>query len=130
MAKNAKITVGAVYSKNADYSDPEWISNLLDMEFDPTMATNYNGQPIAPIIGVTIDTQHYFSDCVLIVQSVAAVTIDAHYLTSANGATLNKSTIPASGGVLVVPDFDPTGDLYLLGATGAAEANLLIIQKA
>jgi len=121
----AKISIKGVYSKNSDYSfpkatfAPDAYALTPDEYFHVEINCDTNGETITTDLfrdGVTM---------VMVKNNDASINVLATFATT--GGTLTDMSIPA-GAVMVMPDFNQTGNLSLKSASGTtAECEVLII---
>ena len=125
MADNLKRMVRALYSKNADYSSPK-----VDFNPSATVLTPdeyYHVEINCDTNGETITTDLFRDGASLLIVKNNDTSINVLATFATTGGTLTDMSIPA-GTIMVMPDFNQSGNVSLKSASGTAtECDVLII---
>jgi len=120
-----KVTVEGLYSKSSDYSSPKVSYTPAAYEFRPD--EYYHVEINCDTNGETITTD-LFRDGVttlIVKNNDASINVLATFATT--GGTLTDMSIPA-GAIMVMPDFNQTGNLSLKSASGTStECEVFIV---
>jgi hypothetical protein len=127
MADAAKIEVSVVYSENADYTAPEWISSLSPLEVTPSASLGQNRVSVTTTAH-TIDVTP-FNDGTLVIKNNDTDTTDYVTVTYTNLAGTGITDLRVYGKKLaVIPDLDVSAaDVTLAAATGPCICDYLFI---
>ena len=125
MADYAKLKVRGIYSKNSNYSSPK-------VDFDPdeyelTPDEYYHVEINCDTNGETITTDLFRDGVTLVVVKNNDTSVNVLATFATTGGTLTDMSIPA-GAILVMPDFNQTGNLSLKSSSGTTvECEVFII---
>jgi|TARA_Y100000296_G_scaffold14383_1_gene16825 hypothetical protein len=120
-----KLMVRALYSKNSDYSSPK-------VDYNPTATAlrpdeYYHVEINCDTNGETITTDLFRDGATLLIVKNNSTTINVLATFATTGGTLTDMSIPA-GSIMVMPDFNQSGNVSLKSASGTAtECEVLII---
>jgi len=125
MADYAKLKVRGIYSKNSNYSSPK-------VDFDPdeyelTPDEYYHVEINCDTNGETITTDLFRDGVTLVVVKNNDTSVNVLATFATTGGTLTDMSIPA-GSIMVMPDFNQTGNLSLKSSSGTTvECEVFII---
>ena len=125
MADYGKLEIRGVYSKNSDYSAPKVDFNPANYEFAPD--EYYHVEINCDTNGETITTDLFRDGVTMIAVKNNDTSINVLATFATTGGTLTDMSIPA-GSIMVMPDFNQTGNLSLKSASGTtAECEVFIV---
>ena len=127
MADAAKIEVSVVYSENADFTDPQWISKLDPLEVTPSASLGPNRVSITTTAH-TIDVTP-FNDGTLVIKTNDTDTTDYVTVTYTNLAGTGITNLRVYGLKLaVIPDLDVSAaDVTITAATGPSVCDIIFV---
>jgi hypothetical protein len=125
MADYVKIEVRGTYSKNSDYSSPKVDFNPIGYELTPD--EYYHVEINCDTNGETITTDLFRDGVTLVVVKNNDTSVNVLATFATTGGTLTDMSIPA-GSIMVMPDFNQTGNLSLKSSSGTTvECEVFII---
>jgi hypothetical protein len=118
MSDYGKASFVATFSEDANYNDPEWVTNWADYEVTPDEAYT---QKIEAVIttGTTITVSQFASLTLFALKNLDPATGNKVTVTwTDQDANSNTQKVPP-GGILVIPDVDPTAANIVITAATA-----------
>ena len=121
----AKLEIRGIYSKNSDYSAPKVDFNPANYAFRPD--EYYHVEINCDTNGETITTDLFRDGVTMIAVKNNDTSIGVLATFATTGGTLTDMSIPA-GSIMVMPDFNQTGNLSLKSASGTTvECEVFIV---
>jgi hypothetical protein len=128
MADNLKVEVEVTFSENADYDDPEWVSDIDPFEIDPEEAFQLKVR--AATGGTTLNLTDLDltsgTGALLVVKNTDPSNYVQVAWTDISG-TACVARIQA-GGILVVPNMNPGTNPVLTANTAEVKCQIIIAQ--